>query len=120
MCALSCPCTTWPTMFFFYLKYWLMYCCPISFLFLVVGLLVWKDFLAGSAEAPPVLVPALVEFFSVLLEEDGAALDLRRLFESFLFRLLLLTVLPGMFGGEFSGPMTPPTMVPPPVADIFE
>ena len=97
-----------------------MYYCPISFLFLLEALLVWKDFFAGSAEAPPVLVPALVEFFNVLLDEDGAALDLRRLFESFLFRLLLLAVLPGIFGGELSGPIPPPAAVPPPVADIFE
>jgi len=41
-----------------------MYCYPISFLFFVDGyLFVWKDFLAGSAEAPPVFVPPLVEFF---------------------------------------------------------
>ena len=97
-----------------------MYYWPISFLFFVEALWVYKDFLAGSAEAPPVFVPALVEFFRVLLDEDGAALDLRSVFESFLFRLLLLTVLPGAFGGELSGPMTPPAIVPPPVADIFE
>jgi hypothetical protein len=76
--------------------------------------------LAGSAEAPPVLLPALVEFFRVLLEDEGAALDLRKLFESFLFRLLLLTELPRAFGGEFSGPIMPLVMVPPPVADILE
>jgi hypothetical protein len=87
-------------------------------LFLLVGLCVCKDFLAGSAEAPPVFVPALVEFFRVLLEEDGAALDLLRVLESFLLRLLRFAVLPGAFGGEFSGPMTP--IVPPPVADILE
>jgi hypothetical protein len=55
----------------------------------------------------------------VLLEDEGAALDLRRLLESFLFRLRLLAVFPIMLGGEFRGPIIPLVIVPP-VADIFE
>ena len=46
----------------------------------------WKDFLPGSAEAPTVFVPARVVFFKVLLEELGAALDLRRLLDSLVWR----------------------------------
>ena len=77
---------------------------------------VWKDFLAGSAETTPVFDAALVEFFSVLPDDDGAALDLRR-FGS-LLRLFLLAPVHG-FCGELRRPRTPPISVVPPVADIL-
>jgi hypothetical protein len=80
-------------------------------------LFVWNDFFAGSADTTPVFDAARVEFLSVLLDDDGAALDLLR-FGS-LLRLFRLPPVPGTFCGELRRPRTPPIRVVPPVADIF-
>ena len=97
-----------------------MYWCPISFLLFEEGLLFWNDFFPGSAEAPTVFVPARVEFFNVLLDEDGAALDLLKLFDSFVCRLFLLAECPIALGGELNGPVAPTAMLLPPYADVLE
>ena len=66
----------------------------------------------------PVFDPALVEFFRVFPDEEGAALDLLKLLGS-LLRLFRLAEPLGRFYGELSSPNTPPINVVPLVADIF-